>query len=126
MEVFSAGVDPKGIDPLAIRVMEEAGVDIGGQGSKHVDQVKHVAFDYVVTVCDHAGERCPLFPGRTRVVHVGFDDPPELARESKEEQERLVPYRRVRDEIKAFVETLPEGLVKRSRQEDGNVEIIRE
>jgi arsenate reductase len=126
IEVFSAGVDPKGIDPLAVQVMEEAGVNIGSQGSKHVDRVKHVAFDYVVTVCDHASEKCPLFPGRTRVVHVGFDDPPELAREIKEEQERLVPYRRVRDEIKVFVETLPEGLVERSRQEDGNVETIAE
>jgi arsenate reductase len=126
IEAFSAGVDPKGIDPLAVKVMEEAGVNIGGQGSKHVDQVKHVAFDYVVTVCDHASENCPLFPGRTQVVHVGFDDPPKLAREIKEEQERLVPYRRVRDEIKGFVETLPEGLAKGSQQEDGNVETIDE
>ena len=121
IEAFSAGVDPKGIDPLTVKVMEEVGVAIGGQGSKHVDQVKHVAFDYVVTVCDNASENCPLFPGRTRVVHVGFDDPPKLAQGIQEVQERLLPYRRVRDEIKAFVETLPEGLAERSQQTDGNV-----
>ena len=110
IEAFSAGVDPKGIDPLAVRVMAEAGVDISGQGSTHVDEVSQVAFDYVVTVCGHAHENCPVFPGRTRVVHVGFDDPPRLAEGAREERERLVPYRRVRDEIRAFVETLPEGL----------------
>lgn len=113
IDPYSAGVDPKGIDPLAVKVMEEAGVPIGGQGSKHVDAVKQIAFDYVVTVCDHAHENCPIFPGRTRVVHVGFDDPPRLARDMQEERERIVPYRRVRDEIKAFVETLPEGLAER-------------
>ena len=113
IEPYSAGVDPKGIDPMASKVMEEAGVPIGAQGSKHVDRVKHIAFDYVVTVCDHAHESCPLFPGRTRVVHVGFDDPPKLARDMQEERERIALYRRVRDEIKAFVETLPEGLAER-------------
>jgi arsenate reductase len=113
IEPASAGVDPKGVDPLAVQAMKEAGVDIGGQGSKHVDELKHVAFDYVVTVCDHASENCPLFPGPTRVVHVGFEDPPNLAREIKDPAERIGPYRRVRDEIKAFVETLPEGLNER-------------
>jgi arsenate reductase len=113
IEPYSAGVDPKGIDPMASKVMEEVGVPIGGQGSKHVDGVKHIAFDYVVTVCDHAHETCPLFPGRTRVVHVGFDDPPKLAKDVQEETERIALYRRVRDEIKAFVETLPEGLAER-------------
>jgi arsenate reductase len=110
IEAFSAGVDPKVIDPFAVRVMAEAGVDISGQGSTHVDEVSQVAFDYVVTVCGHAHENCPVFPGRTRVVHVGFEDPPRLAEGAREERERLAPYRRVRDEIRAFVETLPEGL----------------
>jgi arsenate reductase len=114
IEPFSAGVDPKGIDPLAVRAMAEAGVDIGDQRSKHVDEVRHIDFDYVVTVCDHASENCPLFPGRTRVVHAGFDDPPKLAREIKEEEQRLGPYRRVRDEIRAFVDTLPNALLERS------------
>ena len=115
IDPFSAGVDPKGIDPLAVRAMAEAGVDIGSQGSKHVDELKHINFDYVVTVCDHASENCPLFPGPTRVVHVGFDDPPKLAREIEEEEERIGPYRRVRDEIRAFVEALPEGLIERTK-----------
>ena len=113
IEPASAGVDPKGVDPLAVQAMKEVGVDLGGQGSKHVDELKHIAFDCVVTVCDHASENCPLFPGATRVVHVGFEDPPKLAAEIKEEAERIGPYRRVRDQIKAFVETLPEGLDER-------------
>ena len=113
IEPASAGVDPKGVDPLAVQAMKEAGVDLGGQGSKHVDELKHIAFDYVVTVCDHASENCPLFPGPTRVVHAGFEDPPKLAKEIKDEAERIGPYRRVRDEIRAFVETLPEGLDER-------------
>ncbi|MEW6442772.1 MAG: arsenate reductase ArsC [bacterium] len=108
IEPFSAGIDPRGLDSDAVRVMAEAGVDISGQPSKHVDSLKHVSFDLVVTVCSHAGEHCPIFPGRTPVVHVGFDDPPVLARGAATEAARLAPYRRVRDEIKAFVETLPE------------------
>jgi arsenate reductase len=113
IEPASAGVDPKGVDPLAVQAMKEAGVDLGGQGSKHVDDLKHIAFDFVVTVCDHASENCPLFPGATRVVHVGFEDPPKLAEKIKEEAERIGAYRRVRDQIKTFVETLPEGLAER-------------
>ncbi|HEY8750357.1 MAG TPA: arsenate reductase ArsC [Tepidisphaeraceae bacterium] len=104
IDAYSAGVDPHGMNPRAIKVMAEAGVDITGQHSKHVDELKDVAFDYVVTVCDQAHEACPLFPGKTRVVHVGFDDPPRLARDAKSEEEALVYYRRVRDEIRRFIE----------------------
>jgi arsenate reductase (thioredoxin) len=78
-----------------------------------VDELKAIEFDYVVTVCDHAHESCPFFPGRTKVVHVGFDDPPRLAKGAKGEGEALAHYRRVRDEIRAFVETLPGGLERR-------------
>ena len=85
-------------------------MDIGGHTSKHVDSLKDVAFDYVVTVCDHAHESCPLFGGETKVVHVGFDDPPALAKGAASEEEALGHYRRVRDEIRAFVETLPGAL----------------
>ena len=92
----------------AVRVMAEAGVDIGNQKSKHVDDLADVGFDYVVTVCDHAHESCPVFPGRARIVHRGFDDPPQLASGAGTEAERLAPYRRVRDEIRDFVATLPE------------------
>ena len=87
--------------------MAEAGVDISGQRSKHVGELQEVDFDYVVTVCDHAHESCPLFPGKAKVVHVGFDDPPLLAADAGTEEERLAPYRRVRDEIKLFVLGLP-------------------
>ncbi len=115
LEVFSAGVDPQGMNPLAVKVMAEAGADIGGQRSKHVDELRDVAFDYVVTVCDHANEVCPVFPGKTRRVHVGFDDPPRLARVAASEEEALDHYRRVRDQIRAFIETLPDGLEKMGR-----------
>jgi len=110
IEAYSAGVEPGGLDPRAVRVMAEAGVDLSGHRSKHVREVAGVAFDCVITVCDNAREACPLFPGRTKVIHVGFDDPPRLARDAKTEEEILAPYRRVRDEIKMFVETLPEAL----------------
>src|SRR5687768_4392128 len=110
IEPHSAGVEPHGLNPLAVRVMREAGVDISGHRSKHVDELKGVPFDYVVTVCDQANEACPVFPGRTKVVHVGFDDPPRLAKDATSEDEALPHYRRVRDEIKAFVERLPQTL----------------
>src|SRR5205807_658444 len=97
IDAYSAGVEPHGMNPRAIAVMKQAGVDISGQHSKHVDELKDVAFDYVVTVCDHANETCPLFPGKTKIVHVGFDDPPRLAKSAKSEQEALGHYRRVRD-----------------------------
>lgn len=110
IEPYSAGIETHGLNPRAVRVMAEAGVDLSRQRSKHVDELNNVPFDHVVTVCDHAHESCPLFPGRTRVAHVGFDDPPRLAREAESEEEALGHYRRVRDEIRAFVERLPEVL----------------
>jgi len=112
IEAFSAGIETHGLNPRAVQVMAEAGVDISGQRSKTVTDLPTQDFDYVVTVCDHAHESCPFFPGKTKVVHVGFDDPPRLAQEAKSDEEALVHYRRVRDEIKAFVKTLPEGLKK--------------
>jgi arsenate reductase len=110
IEAYSAGVDPKAVNPRAMKVMAEAGAPINRQSSKHVKTLAHISFDYVVTVCGHAKESCPVFPGKTKVVHVGFDDPPTLAKEAKSEEEALGHYRRVRDEIRAFVEGLPEGL----------------
>jgi arsenate reductase len=107
---FSAGVDPHGMNQRAIAAMAEAGVDISGQHSKHVDELKDIQFDYVVTVCDHANEACPVFPGKTRHVHIGFDDPPRLAKDAKTEEEAMTPYRRVRDEIRRFIEHLEEYL----------------
>jgi arsenate reductase len=110
IDAYSAGVEPHGMNARAIRVMAEAGVDISGHTSKHVDALKDVRFDYVVTVCGHARETCPMFPGEAKVVHVGFDDPPALAKAARTEEEALGHYRRVRDEIGAWVETLPGSL----------------
>ena len=115
IEAFSAGIETHGLNPRAVAVMAEAGVDISSCRSKAVADLPTKDFDYVVTVCDHAHESCPLFPGKTKVVHVGFDDPPRLAKDAKTEEEARAHYRRVRDEIKAFVETLPGALtVERS------------
>ncbi len=110
IEPYSAGVEVHGLNPNAVKVMGEAGVDISGHLSKHLDELKDIDFDYVVTVCDNAHESCPMFPGETQIVHVGFDDPPRLARAAKTEEEGLEIYRRVRDEIRRFVERLPESL----------------
>lgn len=107
---YSAGTDPTDLNTRAVRVMAEAGVDIAHQQSKQIDAVKDVHFDYVVTMCDSAHESCPVFPGSTRTVHRGFDDPPVLAKDAATEEEALAHYRRVRDEIRAFIETLPQGL----------------
>ncbi len=110
IEPYSAGIETHGLNPNAVKVMAEAGVDISGHRSKHLNEVRDIPFDYVVTVCDNARESCPLFPGRTRVVHVGFDDPPRLVRQARNEQEALDCYRKVRDEIRQFVESLPDCL----------------
>jgi arsenate reductase len=108
---WSAGVETHGLNPLAVRVMAEAGVDISGHTSKLTgDLPENVDFDYVITVCGHANENCPYFPARTKVVHIGFDDPPALAKTLTDETEILDVYRRVRDEIKAFVQRLPGSL----------------
>ncbi len=106
-EVFSAGIETHGLNPIAVKVMAEAGVDISGHKSKHIDELKDINFDLVITVCDHANEHCPIFPGKTRVIHAGFDDPPKLAKLAKTEQQALDCYRRVRDEIRQFIEQLP-------------------
>ena len=114
IEAFSAGVETHGLNPLAVKVMVEAGVDISRQRSKLADELEDVAFDAIITLCGHARESCPYFPGGGKIIHVGFDDPPQMARELEaqgvNEEEQLNCYRRVRDEIKAYVETLPESL----------------
>lgn len=111
VEVWSAGVLAAGVDPRAIRVMREAGVDISSHRSKHVNELLAIPFDRVITVCDHAAEVCPIFPGKVRMLHHGFSDPPSLARGAATDEAALAIYRRVRDEIRAFVEALPEALL---------------
>lgn len=105
IEPYSAGIEAHGMNPNAIRVMGEAGVDISGQASKLVTALADVPLDLVITVCGHADENCPALLRKTRVVHVGFDDPPKLARTAANENEALGHYRRVRDEIREFVKS---------------------
>ena len=112
IDAYSAGIEPHGMNARAIQVMREAGVDISTHHSKHVDELRDVPFDYVVTVCGHANETCPIFPGQAKIIHVGFDDPPALAKNAATEEEALAHYRRVRDEIRAFIETLPDALAR--------------
>ena len=100
IEAYSAGIETHGLNPNAVKVMGEAGVDISGHRSKHIDEFKDMDFDYVVTVCGHANEHCPVFLGKATVIHVGFDDPPKLAEKAAGEEEAMDCYRRVRDEIK--------------------------
>ncbi len=114
LEAYSAGIETHGLNPNAVKVMAEAGVDITGQKSENIVDLVDIPIDVVITVCGHAAENCPIFPGTARVIHHGFDDPPKLARElaaqGASEEEQLDCYRRVRDEIKAFVEQLPGNL----------------
>ena len=119
-EAYSAGVQPKGMDPRAVKAMAEAGINISAQKSKDIDSLGDMEFDYVVTLCDNARESCPYFPARTKLVHKGFDDPPYLAENAENEEEALKQYRRVRDEIRTFVESLPKVLDKNysAREED--------
>jgi arsenate reductase (thioredoxin) len=110
-EVHSAGVKPHGVDPRAVHVMAEVDVDIRSHHSKHVDELVDIDFDVVVTVCDNAAGECPVYPGSVTRIHHAFDDPPRLAREAApDEDAQLLPYRRVRDEIRDFVATLPRQL----------------
>jgi arsenate reductase (thioredoxin) len=112
IEPWSAGIEMHGLNPRAVQVMAEAGVDISKQRSKHVDELRDIAFDYAVTVCDHAKERCPFFSGNVKRIHVSFDDPPRLAVNARTDEEALGHYRRVRDEIRSFIEHMPDILKK--------------
>jgi arsenate reductase len=114
IEPHSAGIENHGLNHFAVKVMQEAGVDISGHRSKILDDLAGLEFDYVVTVCDRARETCPIFPSRVKKIHRNFDDPPTLAKNVKTEEEALGHYRRVRDEIRRFVESLPEVLFKQS------------
>jgi len=107
IEPFSAGVNPCFVNPRAVKVMAEAGVDISNHTSKRISDLAGIEFDYVVTLCDDAKEQCPVFPGKTRLVHKGFKDP---ACAVGSEEEITGTFRKVRGQIRAFIETLPEGL----------------
>lgn len=113
IEAYSAGIVKHGLNPLAVKVMAEAGIDISKQISTTIDKLPIQNFDWVVTLCGHAEETCPFFPGKK--IHFGFDDPPKLAETAKNENEKIIPYRRVRDEIESFIKQLPEILEAPSR-----------
>lgn len=110
VEAYSAGTEPKTVDPRAVRAMAEVEIDISGYRSKSIIDLPGTEFDYVITLCDDAQQTCPFFPAKTALVHRGFDDPPRLAEGAGDEEEAMGHYRRVRDEIKAYIETLPEYL----------------
>ncbi|HBM15294.1 MAG TPA: hypothetical protein DD381_02965 [Lentisphaeria bacterium] len=109
-EVYSAGIEKHGLNPYAVKVMAEAGVDISKHYSKLLSELKGIEFDFVITVCGHANENCPFFPGKTKVIHVGFEDPPKLAKELETEEDKLNCYRKVRDEIFKFILQLSDKL----------------
>ena len=114
IDVYSAGVETHGLNPDAVKVMAEAGVDISNHRSKLIDEFKDTELDAVITVCGHAHETCPYFPPRCKVIHVGFDDPPklaeEIAKQGESKEKQLDCFQKVRDEIKAFVEKMPQNI----------------
>ncbi|MCB1216308.1 arsenate reductase ArsC [bacterium] len=109
----SAGLEAHGLNPRAVKVMSELGMDISGQPSRSIPGIREQqggelpAFDYVVTVCGHAHETCPHWPAAGRIIHQGFDDPPSLASGMDDEEQILAIYRRVRDEIRDWISQLP-------------------
>ena len=114
IDVYSAGIEKHGLNPCAVKVMAEAGVDISNQKSKLLQELPNLDFDWVITVCDNARQSCPVFPDESRIVHFSFDDPPHLAEMCQTEEEKSACYRRVRDEIRSFVENLPDNLAELS------------
>jgi arsenate reductase len=109
-EVYSAGIEQHGMNPRAVAVLAEIGLDTSSHSSKTLEALSNIKFDQVVTVCAHADQNCPVFMGKARATHIGFDDPPKLARNARTEEQALQHFRRVRDEIREFVLTLPQAL----------------
>ena len=107
IEPYSAGIIAHGLNQRAVQVMAEVGVDISHHTSKEIGLVMNIPFDYVITVCSHADGYCPDFPGKTRIIHIGFDDPLSLAKSAQSEEDALLHFRCVRDKIRDFIETLP-------------------
>ena len=115
IKAYSAGIKKKGLDPMAVKIMQEENIDMSlKQYSKKLKELENVEFDFVFTVCGHADETCPVFPGDTVKIHHPFDDPPKLAKKEMFEEKKLEIYRRVRDEIKNFVGNIPKTIEERS------------
>ena len=106
---FSAGISKQGLNPNAIAVMSEVGIDISSQYSNTISELPDIKIDYVFTVCSHAHDSCPHFP-KSKIIHVGFDDPPSLAIKVEDEDKKLDIYRKVRDEIKLFIQSIEDHL----------------
>jgi arsenate reductase len=104
-EVFSAGTKPSSVRPEAVVAMQELGIDISAHRSKSLDEFDGQKFDYVLTVCHHAKESCPLFPGNAVVIHHSFEDP---AAFQGSEEEKLAAFRRVRDQLRTFLANFPD------------------
>lgn len=102
---YSAGVETHGVNPRAIKVMAEAGIDISGHTSNHIDEYREVEFDYVITVCDHARETCPWFPAKAEIIHHSFPDP---AKATGTEEEIMVSFRNVREQVREFMKDFVE------------------
>lgn len=112
---YSAGIEAHGLNPRAVTVMQQAGVDISQQQSQTLDQLAQHQFDYIFTVCDRAHQSCPHFQTPTKVIHHQFDDPPALAAHARNEEEALANFCQVRDEIKHWILQLPEQLGLRAQ-----------
>ncbi|MCG8375322.1 MAG: arsenate reductase ArsC [Chlorobiales bacterium] len=108
LEPYSAGIEVHGMNQNAVKVMEEAGIDIASHRSKHLEDIQDIPFDAIITVCDHAHETCPFFPGTAKRIHAGFGDPPRLAQSINDPEKKLDCYRKVRDEIRDFIAQLPD------------------
>lgn len=117
-EAYSAGVETHGLNPMAVKVMNEVGVDISDHRSKLLDEFELAQLDCIITVCGHAQENCPLVPAGCLVVHRGFDDPPKLAAHLSEEEDKISCYRKVRDQIREYVESLPDSLPEKGEKNE--------
>ncbi len=113
VQPFSAGIETHGLNPRAVQAMARAGVDISTQQSKHLDDLKAIAFDYVITLCDHADQNCPAFGPKAKVIHAGFEDP---AKAQGSEAEILAVFGRVCEQIREFIEHLPSYLQKQKEE----------
>lgn len=109
---YSAGIETHGMNPYAVVVCQELGLDMSSHSSKHVESLKDIQLDVVLTVCDHANESCPLFAGLAQKLHHSFQDPPKLAKEISDENAKLAIYRKVRDEIAVYLKNEFPQLVK--------------
>jgi arsenate reductase (thioredoxin) len=117
IEAYSAGIEKHGLNQRAVKVMGELGIDISKNKSKLTSELPVQEFDYVITVCDNANKTCPMFPAKTKLIHIAFDDPPALTKNLKDEEEILFHYRRVRDEIESFVKSMDKVLMNKKLPE---------